>query len=190
MKYIKSYTLFESEKSIPSPISIEEFLDAINMPFESRQTIIEWWIENRNRIQIHYFPFNRNMMAYGAVFSNDSIAINSNFNADPLFTLYIALHESAHSDQANEQRINPYFDTVVADDLDNFILAYNELEQEANDYAEQSMIELGFNQFIRQNVGMLRQNLNYALPVFQAMKRDIQKYKPESLTDLIRNMIL
>lgn len=189
MKYIEPLQIFESSADL-KPITIEKFLENINTPETDRPRIIDWWHEHRERIKIYHFPFNPNVMAYGAVFSEDSIAINSKMNSNPEFMLYVALHESMHSDQALMETINPYFDKVVEGDYAGFIEAYMQLEIEANTFAEESMRELGYGKFIEQNTRMLQQNLQYGRPVYDVMSRDIQKYKPTDLVDLLRKMIV
>lgn len=189
MKYIKLFENFESSDNL-KPITIERFLENINLLENDRPRIINWWHEHRERIDIYYFPFNLNVMAYGAVFSEDSIAINSNMNTNPQFMLYVALHESMHSNQVLIKTINPYFDKVVEGDYEGFIKAYTQLEIEANMFAEESMRELGYERFIEQNTRMLQQNLQYGRVVYDVMTRDIQNYKPINLIDLLRKMIM
>lgn len=187
MKHIK---MFESKYDEISLISIEEFLDAIKFPYDSKQIVIEWWNENRSRINIYYFPFKTSVGIMGSVISSDSVAINSKFNNPPHFLLYLALHESVHADQAFEGRIAPYFDTVVVDDYEGFLRAYGSLEREANDYAQNAMLDMGFEDFISSNMQMLRINEGAGSMVFSAMKSEIQKNNPKDLVEMIQKMIM
>lgn len=190
MKFIKDFGVFESSEAKSNYVNISDYLNAINISSKFKDSFIEWWNENRNRINILYFPFQTSMPIFGCVFSENSVAINSKMSLPAEFSLYILLHESKHADQEFEGRLSPYFDYVVENNYEEFSIAYYELELEANVYAESVLIELGLEDFVKSNSAMLNQNLSATHSVFQHMKRDIERLKPKNFQELISKTIL
>lgn len=188
MKHLKSFKIFESISS--SQISIEEFLQKINIPSYQQDSIIEWWYQNRNHIKIYYFPFKSTQPIMGVFLGTDEICINSNLYTPPFMKLFIALHESKHCDQHAENRfMEGYFDTVVNDDRESFLQAYSSLEREANDYAISSMRDIGFIREMDSEETRLRGNERAGSVVYNMMKRDIERYRPTDFIDLLKKQI-
>ena len=140
-------------------------------------------------IQIYYFNFNTTLPIFGGVLGENSVAINKNLYADSLTKLFILLHESCHSDQIKDNSIKPYFDNVKNDNYELFIKAYVFLEQKANDFAFDAMKELGYDSFVENKEKSLRMNEMSGNRVFHSMKFAIDKYKSNSIEELIREMI-
>jgi hypothetical protein len=83
-----------------------------------------------------------------------------------------------------------YYDTVVNDDLQGFLRAYSELEKDANDFAINSMREIGFSGEMDREENMLRGNQGAGPMVFNMMKRDIERLNPTDFFDLLKKQIL
>jgi len=174
--------------NVPS-IAFEHFIVAIGIREGYKQRVLDWWNENKSHINIYYFPFKTNIIMGGCVISSDSIAVNSNFDNNPENLLYVALHESAHAQQELEGRLSPYFDTVVQNNLEQFLEVYKTLEVEANDFAHNAMVELGFDSFIIQYESSLRFNELAGQMVFETMKREIEKNNPTNFMEMFEKMI-
>lgn len=126
------------------------------------------------------------MPIMGCFFGTDTIAINSKVMLPPQIRLFIALHESKHADQHLEGRFEAgYFNTVVNGDKVEFLRAYTDLEREANDYAIESMRQLGFSDFINMEERRLRGNELAGSIVYDMMREDIQKFDAQNFTDLL-----
>ena len=192
MKYIESYgewnKIFEN---LDNPIGIQEFIENIGIHPTNRDSVIEWWQRNRQHIQIHYFRFACSEPIMGVFLGENEVAINSKIAASGWMKLFLALHESRHADQHQQGVLMPgYWDTVVAEDEETFLAAYQYFEQDANDFALDSMVAMGFEQEIRQAEPRLRGNERAGRTVYQMMKRDIQKFNPVDLIDLFKIQIL
>jgi hypothetical protein len=104
--------------------------------------------------------------------------------------LFVILHESAHCDQHKEGRFMPlYFDTVVEGNKREFLVNYKMLEIEANDFAINSMREIGFAEEMNREERRLRGNENVGDVVYDMMKRDIEKFKPTDFIDLLKQQV-
>lgn len=193
MKYLKSYKLFESFTE-DNKVSIELFLEQIEITRtineETTQFIINWWKENRSHIILYLFDFNTTMPIAGGIIDVNTIAINKKMRMPPQMKLFLALHESKHIDQYNENRFEEgYFNSVVNDNKELFLKSYKELEKEANDYAIDSMIELGFDHFINGSKNMLKSNEMVGEQVYRMMKSDINLFNPNTMFELIKKQI-
>jgi hypothetical protein len=105
--------------------------------------------------------------------------------------LFLALHESKHSDQYMDGDFESmYFDPVIAGDRDLFIRGYNELEKEANDYALAAMVDLGFSRFVETQERQLRSNELAGRMVYDMMREDIKKTGATNFQELIRAQVL
>ena len=173
---------------VPS-IAVEHFINVIGIGEGYKQRVLEWWNENKSHINIYYFPFRTNAMMGGCVLSTDSIAINSNFENNPEKLLYITLHESAHAQQELEGRLSPYFDTVVQNDIHSFLDAYIALEIEADDFAHNSMLEMGFDNFIHEYGVRIRLNEYAGSMVYPTMQSEIKKHNPTNFMEMVEKMI-
>jgi hypothetical protein len=187
----KTFKLFEENIRGIKPVTIEEFVDKIKFENKHKENIISWWNENRHDIKIYYFNFSGiGMHGFGSIFGDDSIAINSNKSYHAQFILFIALHESRHVDQYRMGILKPYFDTVVNNDYSAFLKAYRELEKDANDYAINSMFEIGFLDFIGKNPHGVRGNEDMGSSIFHIMRHIITQYNPSNLIELAHNTII
>lgn len=174
---------------VPS-IAFEHFINAIGIKEEDKKRVLEWWNENKSHINIYFFPFITNYILEGCVLSSDSIAINSKIQRnDPEIFLYLALHESVHAQQEAEGRLSPYFDKVAQHDLEGFLEEYKSLEIEANDFACNSMIEMGFDSFISKNRMALKSNENLGHMIFSVIQQEIEKNNPTSFTEMVEKII-
>jgi len=188
MKYIKSFKIFESVNQ--PTVTITEFLQRIRIPNHLIDDLSNWWNQNRSHIKIHIFPFETNKPIGGGILDKDSIAITNNLPMPPHIKLFLALHESKHCDQHNEGRfMESYFNTVVNEDKEAFLIAYEELEKEANDFAVSSMRELGFDREMNMEERMLRGNERAGNMVYNMMKEDIERYQPVDFFDLLVKQI-
>lgn len=161
------------------------------MPVSKRQQVIECWNQNRSHIRIHYFPFSSTQPIAGVFLGVDEIAINQRLSMPSHIKLFLALHESAHCDQHRENRImSGYYDTVARGDKESFLKSYIELEKEANDFAINSMIEMGFGQEIRKEEPRLRSNERAGEMVYKMMESDIERLNPIDFIDLLKKQIL
>lgn len=173
----------------PASISIEDFVNQIGIKEGYKQRVVEWWNENKSHIKIYFFPFNTDVMIGGCVLSSDSIAINSKFENNSEKLLYMALHETAHVQQEIEGRLSPYFDTVVQNDIHSFLDAYTSLEIEANNFAHNSMLEMGFDSFIREYGVSIRLNEYAGSMVYPTMQSQIKKHNPTNFIEMVEKMI-
>ena len=189
MKHIKSFKIFESLTE-ENQISIEQFLNEIRIPSNKVQQITEWWGQNRD-IKIYYFPFSSPQPIAGVFLGTDSIAINSRLPMPPHVKLFLALHESRHCDQhAQGIFMEGYYDTVVNGDKDSFLQSYRELEKDANDFAINSMREMGFEREMNMEEMRLRGNEGAGNMVYQMMTNDINRLNPTDFIDLLKKQIL
>ena len=189
MKHIKSFKIFES-LTPENQISIEQFLNEIKIPLSRVQQITEWWGQNRD-IKIYYFPFKSAKPIAGVFLGTDSIAINSSLPMPPHVKLFLALHESRHCDQhAKGIFVEGYYDTVVNGDKDSFLQSYRELEKDANDFAINSMREMGFEREMNMEEMRLRGNEGAGNMVYQMMSNDINTLNPTDFIDLLKKQIL
>jgi Zn-dependent peptidase ImmA (M78 family) len=170
-------------------LSISAFLYKIDI---YDKDIVEWWDKNiGDNIKIYYFPFNTNQPMIGGMIGNNSIAFNSNIMLPSKLKLYVLLHEIAHIHQhSNNNFMDGYFNSVVENNEEKFLYSYKLLEKEANDFAINSMIELGFKDFIDKEELRLRANEYSGKMIYNMMKLDIKKYDPIDFFDLILKQII
>lgn len=188
IKYSKF--LNENQKIKPNPISIEDFVNRIGLSDDMEENVIDWWKTNRSRIKIQYFPFNTTQSIMGCFLDENTVAINSTLRIPSEVALFIALHESYHADQHLEGRfMEPYFHSVKNDDRETFLSAYKQLEKESNDFATESMLDMGFDQFVRMMVPMLRRNEYNGTQVWDMMKKDIDEYQSNDMFELLASQI-
>ena len=190
---IKTYNQFINENfSFPNKITIEEFIKDFHFSEQIKNNVIDWWNKNRNRFNIHYFPFNTTEPICGVFIDENTIAVNSKEKRiPPEILLYIVLHESRHADQeVNDKFSERYFQTVLNDDKESFLKNYQELEKDANDFAVESMREMRFDFFIDHMEKMLRGNEKEGENVWKMMKADIEKFKVKSFSELLLKQIL
>ena len=187
MKNLKSFKLFESSNTI---LNIEQLLEKININPDKIPTIVKWWNENRRHIKIYYFPFTSTHPIAGVFLGADTIAINSKMTLPSHIRLFLALHESRHCDQHAEGNfMEGYYDTVVKGDKESFLQNYKELEKDANDFAINSMIEIGFEREMRNESQRLRSNELAGEMVYRMMTGDIEKLNPVDFIDLLKKQI-
>lgn len=190
---MKNFKIYESlqNRTIPGQTLPIAFFTDLGFPPREALRLTDWWDRNRSRIRIHYFPFATEAPIMGVFFGEDVIAINQKPMVPPPIKIFIALHESKHADQFMEGRFEEYyFGRVVNRDLTGFLESYAELEREANDYAISSMRDLGFSNFIDPQENRLRGNEGAGRMVYNMMSQDIEKYKPETFTDLLISQII
>lgn len=192
MKNLFNFKLFETlaYKELPGRVPAGAFFSLLGFNPQQTLRILEYWEENRGRFDVHYFPFRGNEPILGVFFENATVAINEKARAPKEIKLFIAFHESRHADQYTEGRFEePYFQTVVNGNKEGFLAAYEELEREANDYAFSCMRDLGFGPFINPQERMLRGNERSGEPVYEMMRRDIEKYNPQTFSELLMDQI-
>jgi hypothetical protein len=190
MKHVKSFKLFESLTG-ENQIQIDQFLTEIGIPSNKIQQIVEWWSQNRGNIKIYYFPFRSPQPIAGVFLGTDAIAINSRLPMPPHVKLFLALHESRHCDQhAQGIFMEVYYDTVVNGDKSSFLQSYAELEKDANDFAINSMREIGFEREMDMEEMRLRGNERTGEMVYQMMTNDINRLNPTDFIDLLKKQIL
>ena len=188
MKHLKAYKLFEN---LNSPIGIEQFLAEINFPPELRPQVESWWNQNRAEIRIHHFNFSSPQPIAGVFLGIDEIAINKRLPMPPHIKLFLALHESGHCNQHRDGRFMAgYYDTVVAGNKPEFLRAYLELEIDANDYAFNSLREMGLERLYQFEEPRLRGNQRAGEMVWSMMTADIARLNPIDFIDLLKKQIL
>jgi len=175
---------------IPGLLSIEDFLVEIGIREEFIPGVCEWWNLNREGISIHYFEFNPQDPIIGVYIGENKVAINKRSRELPDFKLFIAIHESLHSDQDKKGEMDNYFNYVKEGDMREFSNLYQRVEKEANDFSISSMRELGFSEFIDFSERRLRGNEFVGPQVFSMMRRDIQKTGAKNFKDLLLTQIL
>jgi hypothetical protein len=191
MKYLKNFKIFESLENLPSSITIEEYVNQIGLHESKRQDVINWWNDNRKDFNIHYFPFQSQKPIAGCFLDEKTVAINSKMNMPPEVKLFLALHESGHCNQYKEGRfIEGYYNTVLRGDKEQFLEYYIQLENDANNFAEFAMNQMGFTQFCQREMPRLRMNERAGVMVFQMMTEDINKFNPTDFFDLLIKQIL
>lgn len=196
MKYLKSYKLFENQGN---EVPIEIFLKEIGIPNDKHRIVIDWWYKNLAHIKIYHFEFSSPEPILGVILSKNEISINKTSNNPrlplhkmPIFIkLFSALHESKHCDQHIENRFsNLYFDPVKEGDKYRFLKNYLELEKEANDFAINSLREIGFDLEMNREEINLRRNEEAGHMVYDMMTQDIRRFQPIDMIDLYRKQVL
>jgi hypothetical protein len=191
MKYLKNFNIIKESSMEESRISIDEFVRAIGLPQMKSQQVIDWWQQNRGNFNIHYFRFNCPQPIMGCFLGSDTVAINEGPPLPAEIKLFILLHESAHCDQHREGRFEEgYFTTVVENRQSDFLEAYSRLEIEANTYAQNSLMEMGFDHFVQREIRRLRMNEQAGHIVYRMMRNDIEKFRPQNFTELLLKQIL
>ncbi len=189
MKYLKKFKLFERLDN-STLVTIDELLERFRIPNPMRPTILSWWNENRRDIRIHLFPFNSPQPIAGVFLGENIIALNERVPMPPHVKLFLALHESRHCDQHREGGfMEGYYETVVRGDRENFLTAYSELERDANDFAINSMRQIGFEREMNMEEMMLRSNERAGDMVYRMMSSDIQRLNPVDFFDLLKKQI-
>jgi hypothetical protein len=184
------FKLFEGSDGFPS-VDIEQLLEIIRIPEPMRPTIISWWNKNRKNINIHIFKFNSSKPIAGVFLGENSIALNEGLQMPPHIKLFLALHESRHCDQHREGKfMEGYYETVLRGDKEGFLMAYKKLEKDANDFAINTMKQIGFEKEMNMEEQMLRRNEGAGEMVYQMMSNDIKKLKPVDFIDLLKKQIL
>lgn len=187
MKYIKHYKTFEN---FDTSISINKFLDEIGIKDIQKDTIIKWWNQNRSHIKIYHFPFSSPQPILGVILSENEVAVNKKMDVPPHIKLFLVLHESRHCDQHSQGIFNPlYFETVVRGNKAEFLKNYVRLEQDANDFAINSMRELGFELEMNREERMLRRNESAGNLVYDMMTQDIRRFQPTDFIDLLKKQV-
>jgi hypothetical protein len=190
MNRIKSFSMFESAGAeVPGLVTAHEFAQDIGLGSEECDKVADWWSRNRPGIKIHYFRFKLGVM--GGLVAPDAVAINQAGPRDPLFKLYLLLHESFHAVQhaRGPEFHDGYFGSVVAGDEHGFVEAYKSAEREANDHAIEGMRELGFGDFVRDE-SRVRGNEHAARAVMPMMHRDIQRTGAKDMFELIKSQLI
>ena len=190
MKHLNTFKLFErlDESTL---VTIEQLLERIRIPNPMRPTIISWWNQNRRDIGIHFFTFNSPQPIAGVFLGENIIALNERLPMPPHVKLFLALHESRHCDQHREGVfMEGYYETVLRGDREGFLMAYSELERDANDFAINSMRQIGFEREMNMEEMMLRGNERAGGMVYQMMTNDIQRLNPVDFIDLLKKQIL
>jgi hypothetical protein len=188
MNHLKSYRIFEN---IDNPIGIERFLNEIGFPDNFKSQVITWWNQNRRDIKIHHFNFSSPKPIAGVFLGVDEIAINKRLPMPPHIKLFLALHESGHCNQHREGRFMAgYYDTVVTGDKPSFLRSYMELEVDANDFAFNSLREMGLERLYQNEEPRLRGNQGAGEMVWRMMTEDIERFRPVDFIDLLKKQIL
>ena len=189
MKHLKHFQLFERLDN-STLVTIDELLERFRIPNPMRPTISIWWNQNRRDIRIHLFPFNSPQPIAGVFLGENIIAINERVPMPPHVKLFLALHESRHCDQHREGNfMEGYYETVVRGDRENFLTSYSELERDANDFAINSMRQIGFEREMDREEIMLRSNERAGDMVYRMMSSDIQRLNPVDFFDLLKKQI-
>ena len=189
MKHLSTFRLFETLDN-STLVTIEQFLERIQIPNQLRPTIVSWWNQNRSEIRIHFFTFNSTQPIASVFLGENIIALNERLPMPPHVKLFLALHESRHCDQHREGGfMEGYYDTVVNGDRESFLQAYRDFERDANDFAINSMREIGFQREMNFEEGRLRSNERAGEMVYQMMSRDIQRLNPVDFFDLLKKQI-
>lgn len=189
MKYLKKFNESNSYIVLPNEISISDFIDRLNEKSKlsiSKEVIINWWNNNLPNIRIFYFPFKINQII-GCCFSENRVVINSTSHSPSDIKLFIALHESKHTLQDDVEE--KYFKTVINGDKESFMKNYRELENDANNFALNSLKEMGLNISISDE-NRLRSNENMGNNVYNMMSNDIIKTRSTTLSELFYKQIL
>jgi hypothetical protein len=189
MKHLKDFKLFERLDN-STLVTIDDLLERFRIPNPMRPAISSWWNQNRRDIRIHLFPFNSPQPIAGVFLGENIIAINERVPMPPHVKLFLTLHESRHCDQHREGGfMEGYYDTVVNGDREAFLQAYSELERDANDFAINSMRQIGFEREMDREEMMLRGNERAGDMVYQMMSADIQRLNPVDFFDLLKKQI-
>jgi hypothetical protein len=187
MKHIKSFKIFENQGA---EISIDKFLQEIGMSNRNMPIIVDWWSKNRNHIKIYHFPFSSPHPIAGVILSENEIAVNKKMNMPPHIKLFLVLHESRHCDQHSQGIFNPeYYETVVQGNKSEFLRNYVKLEQDANDFAINSMREIGFDLEMNREERNLRRNEGAGHMVYDMMTQDIRRFQPIDFIDLLKKQV-
>jgi len=198
MKYLKTFneSINENIDTLTDTLTdttIENLVDKLNFPSNIQEKVINWWNTNRSGFELDFFPFNTNQPILDCFLGGKKLAINSKGGrmVPKEILLFVALHESCHADQYKEGRFeNGYFNSVINDNKEQFVTSYKELEKEANDYGLNGMKEMGFDIFVKNASRWgLRDNEFAYDEVYEMMKKDIEKYKPNNFVELLLKQI-
>lgn len=195
MKYLKNFLLYESVNNIPGEISIEEYIEEVLPQFEDekKEVFCNWWNENRKDYKIYFFNFNTKAPIMGGIIHENGLAINHIIKRlPPHMRIFLPLHESRHLDQqAKNDFMSGYFDSVVNKNFPLFIETYRRLEKDANDFAFEVMEQLNlYINNIKTEERLIRGNEFAADQVYAMMQRDIMKTGAEDFFELIKSQIL
>lgn len=188
MKHLTPFKIFENLES--NQVSINEFLAGIGIDNGKIPEILDWWGKNRNDIKIHFFPFKTRQPIAGCFMGVDKICINQNLFMPSHIKLFLALHESRHCDQHREGVFEAgYWEPVVQGRKGDFLREYRNLERDANDFAVNSMREIGFEREMNMEEGRLRSNEGAGEMVYRMMTDDIQRTGATNFFDLLKKQI-
>jgi len=202
MKNLLNYTswglsLIESEDEkkilaqLPPPISAARFAEEIGMHPQDARKYSQLWEKVRPGYQIHYFPFKSINPILGCFFYDRDVCINQRIHIPASVKAFISLHESRHCQQYAEGILERgYFTTVVEGDKEDFLVNYRQLEEDANNFALDSLSEGGFENFVLQEGPRLKSNENMGPQVYQMMREDIKKTGATTFADMLAFQIL
>lgn len=193
MDSLSDHRTSNSNVSIPGRADIECLVNLLDVNFDLRKSLRDWWNLNRKDISIHIFPFKTNLPILGCFMGDKKVAINSNEAkmVSPEMVLFVLLHESRHSDQYDSGKYqDEYFESVFRCDIDSFRRTYLSAEMDANSYAISSMREMGFDYFLDSDEEKVRKNELVVDSVYAMMRDDIEKYEALNLMDLVFKQIL
>jgi hypothetical protein len=190
-------SLLESEgeekilDQLPPPISAVQFAEEIRMYPQDVLKFSQIWQKVRPGYKIHYFPFKSNHPILGCFFYDKDVCVNQRVPLPPLIKAFIALHESRHCQQYQDGILEKgYFTTVVEGDKEDFLVNYRQLEEDANNFALDSLSEGGFENFVLQEGHRLKGNENMGSQIYHMMREDIKKTGATTFADLIFSQIL
>jgi hypothetical protein len=202
MKNLLNYTswglgLLESEDEkkilaqLPPPISAAQFAEEIRLYPQDVRKYSHLWERIRPGYKIHYFPFKSNNPILGCFFYDKDVCVNQKVPIPPLVKAFIALHESRHCQQYQDGIIEKgYFTTVVEGDKEDFLVNYRQLEEDANNFALDSLSEGGFENFVLQEGSRLKGNESMGPQIYHMMREDIKKTGATTFADLLAFQIL
>ena len=83
-----------------------------------------------------------------------------------------------------------YYDTVVSGEKQSFLQSYIDLEKDANDYAFNSLREMGLERLYQFEELRLRGNQGAGEMVYRMMTEDIERFRPVDFIDLLKKQIM
>jgi hypothetical protein len=190
MSYSNNFQVYEKSDN-SNLINIEQLVDEIGISDFMKPGVISWWNKNKRDIKMYFLPFLRRKPLAALFLSEDTIVINEKLKMSPHVRLFLILHETHHCEQYKDGRFTKgYYETVLRNDRESFTKAYVELQKEANDFAINSMIEIGFDIEMEVAEMRLRASERSADTIYNLMKEEISTLDPNNITEFQIKQIL
>jgi len=187
---MESETRQEILSQLPAPISAARFAEEIRLSPPDVRKFSQLWARVRPGYRIHYFPFRSVDPILGVFFYDRDVCVNQRVPVPPPVKAFICLHESRHCQQYEDGIFEQgYFTPVVEGEKEEFLINYRQLEEDANNFALDSLSEGGFQDFVLREGPRLKGNEDMGSQVYQMMRKDINQSGAQNFAELLAAQI-